>query len=193
MEKFNLKTILHLMKKHHKITYNHMVEVAELNRLFGIFLGLDEVEVNKLYISGLLHDVGKFYIPNEILSKKGALTDEEFNIIKKHPSLGLNILSKTDLGEYECYRTIINNVAYTHHVNMERSYPETKVNKSFYSEVTSITDCYHSLISKRDYKKPFTAKQTQEIMINSKGYNQELLSSFIKMQNIESKTLKKTV
>ena len=181
MEKYKLNTIMNLIKAHHKETFYHMIQVAELNKHFGEFLELKNEDICKLYIAGLLHDIGKFYIPDEVLSKKGPLTDSEFSRVKAHPALGLEILKKTDLGKYSKYRKEIMNVIYTHHVGVGKNYPKTDLKKSFYSNITSITDCYSALVSKREYKEAWSIDKTLNTMIESNGYNKELLFKFVMM------------
>lgn len=63
--------------------------------MIGRSLSLDKNELQTLYISALLHDIGKLFIPKNILNKKTILTTKEYNLIKKHPTLGANYLLST--------------------------------------------------------------------------------------------------
>jgi putative nucleotidyltransferase with HDIG domain len=73
-------------------TYMHSVAVCALMIALGRQLGLDEELNRRLGIAGLLHDLGKAMTPLEILNKPNKLTDEEFEIMKRHPEEGINLL-----------------------------------------------------------------------------------------------------
>ncbi|MGH7767726.1 MAG: HD-GYP domain-containing protein, partial [Candidatus Binatia bacterium] len=60
----------------------------------GKYIGLSESELRKLYLATFFHDAGKISIPREILQKPGPLTDEEFNVMKTHPTLGVDVCLK---------------------------------------------------------------------------------------------------
>ena len=69
-------------------TYSHCVNVAVISIVLGISLNLSKRDLTYLCIGGLIHDIGKSFIPNEILQKPDDLTPEEFEVVKKHPKLG---------------------------------------------------------------------------------------------------------
>jgi HD-GYP domain-containing protein (c-di-GMP phosphodiesterase class II)/sensor domain CHASE-containing protein len=73
-------------------TRGHSDRVAKYSMIIGRELGLSDEELDKLRISALLHDVGKIGVDDRVLKKPGALTDEEFEIMKQHPSKGANIM-----------------------------------------------------------------------------------------------------
>jgi HD-GYP domain-containing protein (c-di-GMP phosphodiesterase class II) len=74
----------------------HSINVSVIGLLFGEYLSLQPNELESLGTGLLLHDVGKSTLPQEILNKDGTLTSEEFEIIKKHPKAGLDILEHND-------------------------------------------------------------------------------------------------
>ncbi|MBW1810159.1 MAG: response regulator, partial [Deltaproteobacteria bacterium] len=75
-----------------KYTHSHSENVATFAQIIGRELGLEDNALEELRIGGLLHDVGKIGIPDEVLLKPGRLTDEEFAAIKMHPTIGVSIL-----------------------------------------------------------------------------------------------------
>jgi len=83
------------LKAHDEYTFSHAVNVAVLTLVQGEALGLDRQTLNDLGIAGLLHDMGKLKVPEEILKKPGKLTSEEFELIKLHPADGAKILMNT--------------------------------------------------------------------------------------------------
>ena len=87
---FNLLKIA----KHEYYTYTHSVNAATIGTLFAKSLGLDEEVLRPLCAGTLLHDIGKIKISPAILNKTGRLTEEEFEKVKRHPELGIEILKR---------------------------------------------------------------------------------------------------
>jgi len=77
-------------------TSGHQSQVGALAKAIALKMGLGEQKAEAIYLAGLLHDLGKFYIPSQILNKPGKLTDIEFSFIKTHPTLGYQILSRIE-------------------------------------------------------------------------------------------------
>ena len=80
--------MLHSMRQFDDLTYVHSVNVALIASILGQWLKFSEKDIRILTISGLLHDIGKIMIPNEILTKPGKLTVAEYNIMKQHVNFG---------------------------------------------------------------------------------------------------------
>jgi putative nucleotidyltransferase with HDIG domain len=139
-------------------TYSHSVNVSIYAMLLGKWLKFKEDELMDIITAGLLHDVGKAKIPLEILNKKGRLTDEEFEVMKKHPVLGYNIVK--DLKEVP--REVKQAVLMHHEKENGKGYPlGIKGNqKNHYSKIITIADIFDAITSDRVYKErqtPFDA------------------------------------
>ena len=80
------------LKVSDEYTFKHSVDVASMGMIIAKNRGLSPKEVQQIGVSGLLHDLGKSRIPNEILNKPGRLTEEEFEVMKTHPVLGYNMI-----------------------------------------------------------------------------------------------------
>ena len=80
------------LKTSDEYTFKHSVDVATISMILAKQMKLTDNEIHDIGVSGLLHDIGKTMIPNEILNKPGRLTDDEFNIMKKHSVYGYNML-----------------------------------------------------------------------------------------------------
>jgi len=76
-------------------TKGHSTRVADMAIIIGKKIGLEDDALETIHIAAHLHDIGKIGIPDQILNKAGKLTEEEFQIIKKHPQIGFEILSKS--------------------------------------------------------------------------------------------------
>ena len=143
---------------HEYYTYTHSVNVAAVGTLFGQDLGLEETDLKGFCAGILLHDVGKTRISTDILNKKGKLTKEEFDKIKKHPELGIEVLDETGT---ECIEERI--VTIQHHENYDGSgYPYGLAKDEIHlcGKIARIIDVYDALTTKRSYAdavRPFAA------------------------------------
>lgn len=120
-----------------------------------------KANLNIIKDAAYLHDIGKVFIPAEILDKKGKLTDEEKEIVHKHPELGYELLKNTNLDP----KTL--NLIRNHHQDAKKSgYPI--VDKNFSADldlqILAIADKYSALTEERSYKKPMTREQALTVI-----------------------------
>ena len=163
----DILTQMRLLKKTDDYTFNHSLGVSTLAASMGKWLGYSEVEIEELSIAGLFHDIGKLMIPEEIINKPGELTEEEFEIIKKHSEYSAKILRES--GDYN--NNIIMGVL-QHHERMDGSgYPNgikgDNIHK--YGRIIGICDVYHALTSRRVYKDKENPLKVAEY-IRSEGF-----------------------
>ena len=120
-----------------------------------------------------MHDIGKIRIPDRILNKPGRLTDEEFEVMKKHAEYGADIIQKTLIGvEEEEYYRIACNIARHHHERYDgKGYPDGLKGEDIPLEarIMALADVYDALISERVYKKPFPREKAREIIEEGSG------------------------
>jgi HD-GYP domain-containing protein (c-di-GMP phosphodiesterase class II) len=131
-------------------TYLHSVAVCALMIALGKQLSLSGKDIRDAGIAGLLHDVGKIMIPNEILNKPGKLTDEEFEIIKTHPRKGWEVLSIS-----QGANTVALDVCLHHHERVDGTgYPERLSGEplTLFARMGAVCDVYDALTSNRSYK-----------------------------------------
>jgi diguanylate cyclase (GGDEF)-like protein len=146
----------------------------------GKYIGLSESEIRKLYLGTFFHDAGKISIPTEILQKPGALTDEEFSVMKTHPTLGVEVCLK--LGPLE---DIVPLVA-AHHEKLDGSgYPNGLKEKDipYLARIIAIIEIYDALRSERCYKQPFSLEKSVEILRQEAAaghLDRDLVDAFIK-------------
>jgi putative nucleotidyltransferase with HDIG domain len=130
-------------------TAGHSERVTSLALKIGRIMGLSAKELDILHRGGLLHDIGKLGIPNEILDKADSLTPEERTTIKKHPALGAKILEP--ISQYIDVMLIVKQ----HHENFDGSgYPEglSGENISLFSRILAVADRYEAITSDRPYR-----------------------------------------
>lgn len=138
------------LKTKDNYTYLHSVAVCALMIALGKQMNLDPALTKDLGMAGLLHDVGKMMIPEEVLNKPGRLTDNEFTIIKNHPLRGWEILKAS-----EGVSTIALDVCLHHHERVDGTgYPDklSGDNLSLFARMGSVCDVYDAITSERCYK-----------------------------------------
>ncbi|WP_017756673.1 HD domain-containing phosphohydrolase [Calidifontibacillus oryziterrae] len=135
-----------------KETGNHVKRVAEYSRILADGLGMKREETELIKMASPMHDIGKVAIPDDILKKPGKLTDEEFEIMKSHASIGYNLLKNSKRHILKAASIIANE----HHEKWNgRGYPNGKKGEEIhiYGRITAIADVFDALASDRCYKK----------------------------------------
>jgi PAS domain S-box-containing protein/putative nucleotidyltransferase with HDIG domain len=130
-------------------TAGHQKRVAQLAVAIADKLGLSEERINLIRMGSLIHDIGKIYIPSEILTKPSLLGDLEFAMIKSHPTVGYDILSKVD------FIPIIVDIVYQHHERMDGSgYPLGISGDAILLEsmIVAVADIVEAMSSDRPYR-----------------------------------------
>ena len=155
------------LKVSDEYTFKHSVDVATMAMIVGKKHGLSDRQVYDIGISGLLHDVGKSRIPNEILNKAGKLTDEEFAVMKKHSLFGYTILK-----DKEAISEPIAMGVLQHHEKISgRGYPmglpEEKIH--LFAKILSVADIYDALVTERVYKKAYSQRDAVEMIMSMTG------------------------
>jgi HD-GYP domain-containing protein (c-di-GMP phosphodiesterase class II) len=131
-------------------THGHSERVALLSKLTAERAGFDKAFCERVYISGLLHDVGKIGVPEAVLSKAGKLTDEEFEKIKLHPEIGARIL-----GDVKQIQDVIPGVLHHHERYDGRGYPHKLAGEAIplMGRIICLADCFDAMTSSRTYRK----------------------------------------
>ena len=145
-------------------TFKHSVDVATMAMIVAKQMQWDSKEVYDIGVAGLLHDVGKSKIPEELINKPGRLTDEEFEIMKQHSVFGYRLLKeKGDLSE-----DILLGVLQHHEKINGRGYPMQVENKYIgrYARILAVVDVYDALVTERAYKKAFSQRDAIEIIMS---------------------------
>jgi HD-GYP domain-containing protein (c-di-GMP phosphodiesterase class II) len=165
-------------------TFLHSVSVCALLVAFCRSRKMDEDTIYQAGLGGLLHDTGKALVPDSILNKQGRLTDEEFDIIKRHPRDGYDILVKTpEIG------TIPLDITLHHHERRDGSgYPDKQGEGSIseLAQMAAIVDVYDAITSDRCYHKGMPAAEAlRKIYEWSKfHFNPTLVQEFMRCVGI---------
>lgn len=137
-------------------TGGHVWRVSQFAKLLATKIGLLEDEIIKISIAAYLHDLGKVGIPDDILKKAEALTNEEYAIIKTHPSIGGKLLGSHPLAE------MVTSAANDHHERMDgKGYPRRLSDQqiSLTVRIISIADAFDAMTSVRPYRKGMSVEQ----------------------------------
>ncbi|MCM8785445.1 MAG: PAS domain S-box protein [Candidatus Omnitrophica bacterium] len=158
----------------------HQKRVAKLSVAIAKGMGFKGDLIEGIKISGLIHDIGKIYIPSDILSKPGKLTDIEWEFIKLHPEFGAKIVKNIEF-PYEIEKIILQ-----HHERIDGSgYPKKIKGENILLEakIISVADSIESMIFHRPYKEKKSLKEALEEIENKSGklYEPEVVNVVLKI------------
>lgn len=160
-------------------TGGHCDRLVNLGRRFGEYLGLGHAEIRTLERASVLHDVGKIGMPDSILLKPEPLTEDEWEIMRRHPVIGEEICHPLKTLKKVCP------IIRSHHERWDGSgYPDHLKNGDipYLTRVFQILDAYDALMTGRPYKKPFPKDMAADILRKEmeKGlWDPELMAKFL--------------
>jgi putative nucleotidyltransferase with HDIG domain len=167
------------LKTADEYTYMHSVSVCALMVSLGRQLGLDDALCRDAGMAGLLHDLGKAAMPQDILNKPGKLTDEEFAIIKSHPVKGHEMLLESGVSNER-----VLDVCRHHHERVDgKGYPDglAEENISMIARMSAVCDVYDAVTSNRPYKAGWDPAESLARMASWQGqFDRAVLQTFIK-------------
>lgn len=161
-----IKSLITALEARDEYTKGHSYRVQIYSVKIAHALRLPPRKVRQVELSSILHDIGKIGVPDNILRKPDRLTDEEFEIIKKHPITGYNILSSI-----EGLEDILDGIKYHHERFDGRGYPEGLKGKDIplIARIIAIADTLDAMTSDRPYRKGFPFEYALEELKNVKG------------------------
>ena len=177
----NPEAFLNLVRLKNKddYTYLHSVAVCALMIALSKQLGLSDADIKDAGMAGLLHDVGKMMIPEEVLNKPGKLTDEEFEIVKAHPLRGWEVLNIS-----KGANAVVLDVVLHHHERVDGTgYPEKISGEALtlFARMGAVCDVYDALTSNRCYKNGWEPAEALRKMAEWKGhFDERIFHAFVK-------------
>lgn len=179
-----IELIVNAIEMNDTYTYHHSISVAKYAFIIGQAIGYKDLET--LELTAKLHDIGKIGIPTQILNKPGSLTNEEYEIIKKHPMEGYKLVNKI-----EFFKGISEGIRHHHERYDGNGYPEGLKGDDIplIAQIISIADVYDALTSDRSYRMAMTCEDAMKIILEGSGkmFNEKLVNVFyeeIKKLNI---------
>jgi len=161
-----VKALAVMTEKRDQYTAGHQQRTASLACAIAREMGLTEEEIETLHIAGTLHDIGKLYVPVDILNQTGTLTDIEYLFIKTHPAAGYDILKIIP------FEAPIAEIVLQHHERLDGSgYPRGLEGKDILglAKVLAVADVVEAMVSHRPYRPAMTIDQAMEEIQGNAG------------------------
>jgi HD-GYP domain-containing protein (c-di-GMP phosphodiesterase class II) len=165
-------------------TLNHCYRITKLSMIIGEALGLNSEQLLRLNLGSFFHDLGKIKVPEEILKKPGKLTNEEWAIMKQHPTFGKDLLE-------ECTIPVLSSVAEVveqHHERYDgKGYPKglSKDEICIESSIISVVDSFDAMTTDRVYQERRSADYAIEELLRCRGtmYHPDVVDKFIELKD----------
>ena len=177
------------LKKYDEATYLHSLRVGLYCMLIGYIMKLDNEFIKELGTAGLLHDIGKKFIPKEIINKQGKLDNLEMNVIQAHVANSTFYIKQ----KYNFKNENILLGVYQHHERLDGSgYPRHLISEeiSVPGRIIAIADVLEAYSSKRSYHEGRTIKQTMKFLNKAEGLDKNIISKLSKQIDL---TIEKVV
>ncbi|RME89325.1 MAG: HD domain-containing protein [Anaerolineae bacterium] len=152
----SLLVLAEIIEARDPYTGGHLWRVSQFAKLLAFKIGLPEREVLRISLAAYLHDLGKVGIPDHILCKEGELNDEEYAVVRTHPSVGGRLLESHPLGD------LVYKVALEHHERVDgRGYPRGLRGEqiSLASRIVSVADAFDAMTSTRPYRRGLSTEE----------------------------------
>jgi putative nucleotidyltransferase with HDIG domain len=173
-----VKTLLKALDCKDHYTYGHSLRVAYFSLVTGREMNFSEAELKVLELSALFHDVGKIGTPDLVLNKPSRLTEEEFQVMKKHPELTFEILN-----EFEEFKKV-SHFAKHHHERFDgRGYPSGLKGEEIplASRIILIADTFDAMTSSRPYRKglPYSVAYEELTQFSGTQFDPACVKAFV--------------
>ena len=161
-----MHTFVNIIEAKDPSTMGHSLRVAQHSTLIAERMGFDEEECKRIYYIALLHDCGKLYIPDGILTKPSRLTDEEYEVMKKHTVYGSNILR-----DFTSIKDIQLGAMYHHERYDGKGYPTGKAGEEIplIARIICVSDAFDAMNSQRCYRTNLAPEVILSELKNNKG------------------------
>jgi len=161
-------------------TGTHILRMSAYTKIIAQKIGLDNVRTELIFLSAPMHDIGKIGTPDYILQKEGALSSEEWKIVKKHPLQGAEIIGNHQSALLQTARI----VALTHHEKFDGTgypYGIKGYDIPLTGRIVAIADVFDALMSKRPYKEAWSLERAIGYLEEQKGkhFDSELVDAFL--------------
>ncbi len=168
------------IKNFDEYTYNHSVNVAVLAVALGTSFGLSRSELYNLGVGALLHDVGKAFVPMDIINKPANLTEVELLEVRKHPRNGLDYVEKYLDVPYDALSAVID-----HHERYDGGgYPAHKRGDaiSLYGSIVAVADVFDAIITDKPYRRGYSTQEAVEYIMGGAGsqFDPKVVTTFVK-------------
>jgi putative nucleotidyltransferase with HDIG domain len=183
LQSFWIKLLLYLSRyidSRVSTSGQHSTQVAQWVKSTARKMECDEEEIRSIYWAALLHDIGKIGVPEKVLSKAGPLTDEEWEVMKLHPTVGSNIVQSLKAISH------IAPVIYAHQEKFDGSgYPEGLQGEQIPlgARILTVVDAYDAMTSDRRYRKGRSHQEAAEELrqLGGKQFDPQVVDAFLEI------------
>ncbi len=166
-------------------TAGHQERVAVISGLIAAEMGLQEVEINRIKMAAMIHDLGKIHIPSEILTKPTKLNNTEYELMMTHPTIGYEILKGVE------FPFDLAGIVYQHHERCDGSgYPKKLVKNEIYIEarIISVADVVEAMASHRPYRPSQGIEPAIEEIKQGRGvrYDEDVVDAFCRLIDVNA-------
>lgn len=179
MRNKTIQVILKTLNEKNEREKIHSERVSKISRAIGEMMNLDEEAVKEIATAGLMHDIGKIIISDDILNKPGKITEAEYQEIKRHTESGYQILRSVD-----AYSSLAENVLYHHERWDGRGYPRGLQGEEIplIARIIAIADSYEAMTSNRPYREALSHEEAINELIRNSGtqFDPKIINLFIK-------------
>lgn len=187
-EKENRRVLLSFansIRERDVVTYDHSQRVATYAYRLARYLGWSRRDARDLALAGLVHDLGKTWIGNDILLKSDKLSDEERRLMERHPIIGARILIGCDVHPF-----YVETVLYHHEAWDGRGYPTGLKGEEIplSARILTIADVFDVLTSQRPYKEPLSLDVARERLLQGSGtsFDPLILRAFLNLLDAQA-------
>lgn len=173
-----IRSMVNALDAKDSYTCGHSDRVALISKRVAQQIGLSPAECEQIYMTGLLHDIGKIGVPDGVLGKIEALTAEEFDEIKRHPVIGYNILKHLNKLRY-----VLPGVLHHHESLNGSGYPHGLAGQDIplSARILAVADAYDAMTSSRPYRKGMSFEKAEGILVKDSGshFDADIVSAFL--------------
>lgn len=179
-----ISLLARIVEERDPYTAGHQKKVALLARAIAKELGLPEERAKEIYVAGMIHDIGKIYVPIEILTKPARLTETEYHIVQVHPAKGYEILNRMN------YFKDISEIVFQHHERLNGSgYPKGLKSGEirFESKILAVADVMEAMLANRPYRPSIAMDDVLNTLEEGKGvlFDPEIVEACIKIFKVK--------
>ncbi|MES9938538.1 MAG: HD-GYP domain-containing protein, partial [Sedimenticola sp.] len=178
------------VEKRDPYTSGHQLRVAELAAAIATVMGLDPDIIRGIHLGGLIHDIGKIYVPSEILNRPGTLSENEFHIIQTHAEVGHDIIGSVE------FPWPVKTMIHQHHERLDGSgYPQGLKDGDIILEarILAVADVVEAMASHRPYRPGLGIDSALAEIEKNRGvlYDPDVVDACLKLFREESYSLTK--
>jgi diguanylate cyclase (GGDEF)-like protein len=175
-------TLAHAIEARDPYTQGHSQKVSKLAAQIAIQAGLSEAEIEEISLAGIVHDIGKFHVPDSVYNKPAPLTAEEHEVMRSHAAWGAKILEPLKVKTIECI------VRHHHEAFDGRGYPDSLKGEQIPlgARIIAVADAFHAMVSARAYREARTVEEALAELRRCRGTQFDPLVVDALVKSIES-------